>query len=99
MFTFNFVNSTQLRCLLSKFTWANLWGAMLQLDLTLHCLLYPTTESYLGLGIISFYVVSANHLLTLIELFSFSTPLISLYKFVQNLASFRVSRFALINSW
>ena len=71
---------------------------LLQLDSTLHWLLYQTTESYLDLGVISIYVVSANHLLTLIllsalsldflELFFFSTPLLSSYKLVKNFATF-----------
>ena len=76
---------------------------LLQLDLTLHCLLYLTSESYLGLGVNSLYVVSANYLLTLtavsalslhfLELFSFSMPLLSFYKLVQNFAAFSVSSF------
>ena len=40
--------------------------------MTLHCLLYRTTESYLGLGVISLYVVSANHLLTLTAILALS---------------------------
>ena len=81
---------------------------MLQLDLTLHFLLCQTTESYLSLGEISLYAVLANHLLILIaisalslhflELFCFSTLMLSFHKLVQNFAAFKVSRLALINS-
>ena len=74
--------------------------SLLLLDLTLHCLVYQTTQNTLVLGLISLYVVSANHLLTLIavlalsldfsELISFSIFLYTSAKFcgIQSVSSF-----------
>ena len=50
----------------------NVWhfglNPLLQLDLALHCLLLFCDRKIFGVRVISLYVVSANHLLTLIAI-------------------------------